>query len=463
MSRAVFLVFFFYVGRKMGTADFGTLNLALSSTYILGVIFLDPGLNLSTIQMLVSKGDNREQTASAIFTSKLLLAIPLLFALWLLSFLMGSRLPGYGVLLLAALYAVFTAVLEYLSSVTNAYHRMDLEACFKIFNRLCIVFFCAFALTRGQTAAVLWGMWTATFLSCLLAWIVLHRQLVRIRLVWAFDLVKQALKSGLPIAGTMIVSTIYLKWDLLVLSYFNMGKQEIGWYAGAFKIMEAFSALPGILGAALFPLMVQLRSENPRNLDRLLGTVTKAVLLFSIPTAAAISLFSRPLITFVYGPSYAPGARVLAVLIWCIVPIFLYFYLLFVNVAAGHATHNLFAGSLALVAGLGANALLVPRLGYVGTAWSALVANSCFAALATGKVCQLFRNAGIPPMLLKFFAAGGLMIAAGFYAPAPLGVQFAAELVVYAIVLVGLGALRGEDAALVWRMLQFRIQPQTQL
>lgn len=461
VSRAVFLLFFFYVGRKMGSSDFGTLNLALSTTYILGVVFLDPGLNLSTIQLLVAGDENREKVASAIFTSKLLLAIPLLLALWALSYFMGNRLPPYSVLLLAALYALFTAVLEYLSSVTNAYHRMDLEAYLKVFNRLCIVFFCAAALRWGRTVAVLWGMWTATFLTCLLGWILLHRKLVEIRFVWAFDILKRALKAGLPIAGTIIVSTIYLKWDLLVLSYFNMGKQEIGWYAGAFKIMEAFSALPGILGAALFPLMVQLRSDNPGNLDRLLRVVTKAVLLFSIPTAAAISLFSRPLITMVYGPSYAPAAAVLAILIWCIVPIFLYFYLLFVNIAAGHASHNLLAGCLALIAGLVANALLVPRLGYVGAAWSALVANSSFAVLATGKVCVLFRNAGIPRMLLKFVAAGGLMVAAGFAAPSSLGVQFAVELVVFAAVLVGLGALSGEDAALVWRMLQVRIQPQT--
>jgi O-antigen/teichoic acid export membrane protein len=250
---------------------------------------------------------------------------------------------------------------------------------------------------------------------------------------------------------------------LLVLSYFNVGKQQIGWYAASFKIMEAFSALPSILGAALFPLMVQLRTNNPDLLNRLLSTTTKGVLLFSIPVAATISFFSRQIISLVYGANFAPGSGVLSVLIWCIVPMFLYFYLIFVNVAMGHAQYNMLAGCAALFAGLAANAVLVPKLGYIGAAWSALIANSSFALLATWKICTAFRKASIPPMLLKLFAAGILMVIAGLYSPAPMTIQFSLGLLAYVTVLISLGALSGEDVSLVVRMFQFKIQPVQEL
>jgi len=462
-SRAVFLCFFFYAGRKLGSVEFGNLSLALSSTYILSIIFLDPGLNLSTIQLLVSNKERAGNTVSVIFTSKLLLCLPLMFSVWLLSRAFTTRLPSFWILFLATLYAVFTAILEYLACITNAFHRMDLEAMFKIVNRFSIVLFCALALRiERSTAAVLWAMWLSTFAACVLAWILLKRQLVSIYLAWTYATIKEAVRIGLPIAGTMMIMIVYLKWDILVLSYFNIGRQEIGWYAGAFKITEAFTALPSILATGLFPIMVQLRLENPDALNRILRTATKAVLLFSIPTAAAISLFSRPIIMLVYGRAFAPGANVLAVLIWCIVPMFLYFYLIYVNVAAGHATFNLIAGCVALIAGLIANTVLVPRLGYIGAAWAALIANTSFALLAAWKVCGLFRSASIAPMLLKLLAAGALMITVGFFTPATMEVQFGLAMLVYVIVLMSVGVVGSEDVSLLVRILQIRVRPSAQ-
>ena len=454
VSRLFFLVFFFYVARKFQTSDFGALNVAISSTYILGVIFLDPGLNLSTIQLLVERPEDRKSIASAIFSLKCLMFVPLLLALYGISCAFAGRLPSLSVLLLAALYTLFTALLEYLCSVTNAFHRMDLEAALKVANRLSIVLFGAIALLVGRTVSLLCAMSLATFLACIAAFVLLRHQLISIRLGWDRNIMVEALKAGLPIAGTVIVGTIYLKWDLLVLSYFNVGKQEIGWYAGAFKIVEAFSALPSILGAALFPLILQLRTANPDALDRLLGSSTKAILLFSIPTAATISLFSRSIISAVYGKSYLPGAVILSILIWCIVPIFLYFYLMFVNIASGHARHNLLAGCIALVAGLLANVILVPRVGYLGAAWSALIANTAFALLAFWKVCRVFQNASLPAMLLRSIVAGAFMVVLFFFLPVPTSVQLVSGLVAYLVMLVVLGSLRSSDISLAFRLFQ---------
>jgi O-antigen/teichoic acid export membrane protein len=462
ISRLVFLIFFFYVGRKLQAADFGTLNLAISVTYMLGVLLLDPGLNLSTIQMLIERPQEGKQIAGAVFLAKLLLFFPLMVVLWAMSLGFSSRLPDFLLLFLAALYALFTVVLEYLSSVTNAFHRMDLEAFLKIFNRVLIVLLGAAALRVGGISSLLWSMVLATGVACVLAWALLAQRLVRVIPSWRFDTVREALRKGLPIAGTSIVTTIYLNWDLLVLSYFNISREQIGWYAGGFKIVVAFSALPTVLGAALFPLMVDLRHRDPASLDRLLRLSTKAVLLFALPAAATVSLFSGKIVWLVYGAKYMPGASVLAVLIWSIVPIFVYFYLVFVNIAAGHARHNLLAGFVALIAGLGCNALLVPRIGYMGAAWSALAANTTFALLATWNVCRLFRNASLPAMLLRLIIAGGILVAVVFFTPAAPPVQLVLGLASYFIVLVALGSLGVGDWSLAIRLLSSRVQPQGQ-
>src|SRR5216684_4214073 len=452
LSRMAFLFFFFYAGRKLGTADFATLNLAISVPYMMGVLFLEPGLNLATINMLVTYPDRARQIAGSILSLKAFLFVPLLMVLGGTSVILGGRLPVLPLLVLGALYALFTALLEYLGSVTNAYHRMDLEAYFKILNRFLMVALGVVALNMGRVPALLATMTLATLLACVVAWFVLRRGLIAVEFHWQFDHMWESLKAGWPIAGTLVVNAIYLKWDLLVLSYFNIGLEQVGWYAGAFKIVEAFSALPGILGAALFPVMIQLRKQNSGQLERLLGMSTKALLLFSIPIAATLSLLSRQMMSTVYGPRYLPGANVLAVLIWCIVPMFLCFYLLFVNVATWHAKHNLLSGCAALIAGLLANVLLVPRIGYLGAAWAALIANSSFALLVTWRVSRLFHGARIPQTILRFAAAGALMTAAFLYIPGPVWMRVPVNLFAYAITLVIMGMLSGNEISLALRL-----------
>jgi PST family polysaccharide transporter len=412
--------------------------------------------------MLVERPEQAEKLAGSILSAKLLMFLPFVGFLAGMSFVLGTRLPSFDFLFLGALFALFTTILEYLSAVTNAYHRMDLEAFLKIFNRVLIVLLGVFAVWRGRVPAVLLALALATAVASLFAWLLLRSRLITVLPVWHFATVKEAFRIALPIAGTAIVTAIYLKWDLLVLSYFNIGRQQIGWYAGAFKIMEAFSALPTMLGTALFPIMIQLRRQDPRSLDRLLSISVKGMVLFSLPIAAVISLFSRFIITLVYGAEYLPGASVLAVIIWCIVPIFLYFYLVFVNIAAGHAKYNLVAGCAALLAGLIANALLVPRIGYLGAAWAALMANSTFAVLTIWKVCSLFHNARIVSVLWGLSAAGAAMVAAFVLMPAPMPVQLLIGLLVYGIALLALGTFDISDLSLAVRLMQFRGQPQAQ-
>jgi O-antigen/teichoic acid export membrane protein len=225
-------------------------------------------------------------------------------------------------------------------------------------------------------------------------------------------------------------------------------------------MLEACGALPAMLGAALFPLMVQLRTKNPSALDRLLRSSTKTVLLLSILGAAVVSLFSRPIMTFVYGAAFSAGASVLAILFWCIVPMSLYFYLMYANISAGHARSNFVGGCLALVTGLMANVVLIPRFGYLGAAWAALIANCSFALFSAWKVSSLFRGASIPSTMLKVFAAGILMITVGLYVPASLGVRFGLGVVVYTVALVLSGIIKQEDLALLIRIAHMQAEPQ---
>jgi O-antigen/teichoic acid export membrane protein len=454
LSRFVFFFFFLYVGRKLYATEFGTLNLAISATYMLGVLFLDAGLCIAAIQHLVNYPEARSRTAGTVLVLKCALLVPFLLILLVMMSLFGERLPALPLMLYAAFYTFTTHILEYLSAVTNAYHRMDLEAVFKISNRVCTVLFGVAALRFHSVGALLISMMTAGALCCATAAWVVWRQCVRFQPALDFRLMLRLVLSALPVGGTLVVSAIYLKWDLLVLSAYNISREQLGWYASAYKLVEAFSSIPGILGAALFPTMVRLSKEDRPGFIRLLLMTTKIMLLCSLPVAACISALSEPLIGLIYGPEYVPGAAVLSVLIWCIVPIFLYLVMMYVNVSVGMARYNMFAGIAALMFGLIANMLLIPKLGFVGAAWAALIANTAFAAIVVWKIISLCPDARMLVLLAKLSFGGlvlGLLLKVG---PWPLDVRVFVALLGYTVSTLALGNVNSSDLSLAVRLLR---------
>ena len=461
MSRALFLLFFFYVGRKLAATEFGTLNLALSTTFIMGVLFLDPGLTITTVQRVVDEPEKVSANVGGVFTLKCLLFAPMLLALSGTELAFGARLPRTSIFIAAALYTFCYAIFDYFCFITNAYHRMETDAFLRICNRSLTVLLGFIAVYHESALAVLWAMVLAAVLSCAHAWAVLRWRLgVLVTFRWSRTVIIQSVRAGLPVAGTLVLTAIYLKWDLLVLTYFKIGLEKVGWYACAFKIVEAFSAIPTLVGIALFPIIVKLRNQAPSSLDRLLRISTKIVLMAAIPTATVFSYFSVPIISAVYGPKYVGGAPVLSVLIWCIVPMFLYFYLVYVNIAVGQARYNVVAGAIALCAGLVANVALIPHIGYMGAAWSALIANLTFALVATSRVCLSFNNARIPRTLGPILLAAGAMGCVFLARPGRSVVYMGLMLLVYFAGLVVFGVLGMDDLVLASRALQFRSQLQ---
>jgi O-antigen/teichoic acid export membrane protein len=456
VSRTAFLLFFVIVGRKLGVAEFGNLNLAISTAMILGTICFDPGLNVAAVQRIIACPKSARRDAGAVLAYKVF-AVPLvLLTLMFGCVVLGTRLPSPAIMLLAGTYTGLYAALEYICYVTNAYHRIELEAAFKVLNRVLVVAFGSVGLLFRSVEFVLVGMCVATLFSFLIAWYFVKRKCLSVPLRWDNKAIRSLLRTGLPMAGTLIVSAIYLKWDLIVLTSYKIGREEIGWYASAFKCVEALSALPSMLGAALFPTLVQLRIEDHAKLARLLRVSTKLVLILAIPTSLFVSAYSRPLVLLIYGPRFLPGASVLSVLIWCIVPMFLYFFLIWVNIAAGHASHNVYGGIGALITGLILNVILLPRVGFIGAAWAALLANIAFAIICTYKTSALFMEARIPSLLLQLFATGTVTAWALHYSPFSAVVRAVVALGTYALCMVIFRVITRDDWAIAMRTLRFR-------
>jgi O-antigen/teichoic acid export membrane protein len=206
---------------------------------------------------------------------------------------------------------------------------------------------------------------------------------------------------------------------------------------------------------------VQLHSKEPDRFQRLISLTTKGMLILALPISALISAYSQQIMSVVYGARYAGGAPVLSILIWCIVPMYLYFYLIFVNVSAGHANYNFVSGIVAVVSGLIGNAVLLPRMGYIGTAWAALLANAAFALLCCVQAARLFRQARIPRILAQMALSGAVIVMTIQYSTLPYFLVLPLILSVYLLLLVALRAVGLDEFSLARRTVRLWLYPKS--
>lgn len=204
-----------------------------------------------------------------------------------------------------------------------------------------------------------------------------------------WSLCRRLWQDALPFALTSIAVMIYFRVDIILLSVLK-GEATVGWYAAAYRILDAAMIIPGAIVAVLYPLLARLDASKAHRL-RLRSQV--ALFLLSLPLAAAVTYFAGPLTLFLYGPEYAVAAPVLQVLIWAIIPIFLNAALAYGLYAAGRSTLVSMVNWLNIPLNVGLNWALIPALGMYGAALSTILCE-LFSLLCYTRASHGIREVG---------------------------------------------------------------------
>jgi O-antigen/teichoic acid export membrane protein len=94
--------------------------------------------------------------------------------------------------------------------------------------------------------------------------------------------------------------------------------------------------------------------------------------LFGVSMAALLASLAPVLVPFLYGEAYFTSVAILQVLAWVLIPIFLDFPIGSMLNATHRAAQKTSAMGIAMVINASMNWILIPEMGAIGAAWSAL-------------------------------------------------------------------------------------------
>ena len=423
LSRAIYLFFFVFMARKLGSSDFGLFSFAFSLTGIFAVL-IDPGLNIFYVREVSKDRSLADVYACNILTFKLLLS-GLSFALLCLSLAaLGYDNQTFRVAVLMGVLLIFNGFLDFFVSISNAFERMDIEAFLKVTNKLLLSVFGILALVFGCgiVGMIDWMIFSG-FISLMLGYFVLRKLVSNFILLVDWHLLKKIFLNSMPMALTIVFTMIYFRIDVVMLSLFKVNNSHIGFYSASVKLIEVLNIVPAIIVGGLFPIMSSYSEKFKSEFESLFKRTYQLLLVLIIPIVIITTLFSSEIINIIYGSSYTSSVTVLSILIWTSLFIFPNFLMTNIVIITNNQKLNIVYSLTCLALNVILNLFLIPSYGIIGAGIATVATDLTLFILTSTFAVKYFHNIDhlknwIKPLMsgiimgIVLIALGGLHILA---------------------------------------------------
>ena len=183
--------------------------------------------------------------------------------------------------------------------------------------------------------------------------------------------VLQLLKKCLPVAGTLIISILYTRLDVLVLSAF-LTAEALGYYGVAFRITEPFLMIAGAFSASSYSYLSVAVANGRADIPSVVKKYGMSVVAYGAGSCLVLALLAPIIIRWAL-PGYVAAIPILLVLASALLFRVANGYLTSVIHAYGRFFWITRAAALNLMVIGGLLLFFVPTMGAVGAALSLLV------------------------------------------------------------------------------------------
>ncbi len=133
---------------------------------------------------------------------------------------------------------------------------------------------------------------------------------------------KELFNQGWMVFLGSIFAIIYLKVDQVMLKWF-VGNEEVGVYAIAATISEAWYFVPVAIVASFFPKLIKLREDETHQYHYRLQQLFDFLFIIAVLVAILVTFFAEMFISLLFGEAYSKSIPILIVHIWAALFIFM--------------------------------------------------------------------------------------------------------------------------------------------
>ena len=183
------------------------------------------------------------------------------------------------------------------------------------------------------------------------------------------------LKDSWPLILSGLVIAIYTKIDQVMIK--NMlDSKELGYYAAAVRLSEAWYFIPVALTNSIFPAIVNAKKVSNKFYFNRMQKLYDILAWMAIAIAVPVSIFSKDIINIIFGNEFQSAAPVLTIYIWAGVAVFLGVASSKYLITENFTKLSFFRTFIGMIFNVILNLILIPKYGIVGAAVATLVSYS---------------------------------------------------------------------------------------
>lgn len=411
VGRIFYFLLFILIGRYLGPSDLGRFTFALSFTAIF-FLMNDLGINILAVREVSQDKNCTQKYLGNLIILKLLLAAFAFFAAFAVISFMGYPKEMIAIVILLGLASFLNNFSMSLRWIFQAYQKLEYESLISItqYFGYFILGFLALILNLG-IMGIGYSQIAVGILIVFFSWFIVNRKFHRIKIEMNLPFWKDLLKKSVPFALMLIFISLYLNTDTVLLSLFK-GDHTVGIYNAANRLAIAGRIFPGVLIAALFPVMSELSKVSKTELKRILEKSFALMICLALPLSLAITFLSEKIILFFYGQKFINSVSVLQIVIWGLFFMCLSVVLGYALISLGkQKTYTLITG-LGLGVNLVLNLSLIPGLAQIGSSIAILITEFFILGVALYSIIKLFdfKLKGLLPSMAKIGVSSLVML-----------------------------------------------------
>jgi len=375
ISKAIALCLVIVLARYLGQTQFGRYSFVIT-LMVLFQVLAEFGLDGLTVREIAKKKSRTSHYLSNVLLLKIVLAILTFFLLGFTAFFLNKPVEVSLSILIIGGAIMFSSLSNTFFSVFNAYERLEYKALIVVFSRL-ITLILSLAMVIIKATLV-------PFIAVILAgeifksiWCVhfFRRDFEKFDFDYSLSTCMQFLKMGLPFALIGIISLVYFKIDVVMLSVMA-SDEKVGFYSAAYGLLAAFLFITEAYMLSVFPALSR-SAENARNmLFFIWERSVKYLLILSLFITVFVFGLAKNIIEIIFSSSYMPSVPALQVLIWTLPWIFVNAINMRVLYAADKQKQATVVAFFSMVLNISLNFIFIPRFGLLGAAFATVIAEA---------------------------------------------------------------------------------------
>ncbi len=412
-------------------------------------VLADAGLFAIAVRDMSKKARENEFVLGNILSLRLILVITVV----LLAGVIAQVVPNYSPEVRAGIWITaismgLTIIAGTLSSVLQARMKIQKFSAALVVGKILLAGLIYYIITNAELFGgagnrllfpLLWAGVASNVLFCGLVIFFVRRE-IRIRLQWHWEYIRNTLRVSLPYGLALILQTLYLRLDILLIS-FLLGEIAVGVYGVAARILESTLVLGVFFGQAVLPKISSEESDHEKVTQTLSWGAEKLVLV-SLPLIIGVTAFAPDIVKILSSGEFLSTATewksdmMMRILIPTVFFAFLNQLFTFTLVAKNRQNFLLIVNGTALGLNAILNLYFLPRYGITAAALTTVFCEIVAFILLAREVWKHFHLHFSSRNLLILLIANGLMLIEIYLTP--LGENFILAAAVCGLTYVGI-------------------------